>query len=146
MPSDNALALYATSMSLSTWLGTGRLVVMRADNSTCPLEDEHAVFRGLLGGIADEWLHSESRSLAFQDGGNGDAWMETGKFALLIHFWILFLWHVHVVVIHEDRILRPATCRPLPGAPPVRLSRVAARPTAPLSFPEGLRYSPANRQ
>ena len=87
-------------------MGIGHSIVIQADNSTFPTSDECAVFRIIFGDLADDWLSAESRSLVFLNQEIGSVRIDVQRLALLIYYSILFEWHVHIVCIHENRVLR----------------------------------------
>lgn len=105
-PSKIALELYVTSMVLSKWLDRDGRILAQADNSTFPTADELAVFRIILGPLADGWILAENRSLLVQADAYRDASQISQVIALLIYYSILFEWHVHLVSVCKEGVSR----------------------------------------
>lgn len=88
-PTD-AVELYVAAHRLASWVCSGSWTLLQVDNSTLPTDDEGSVFESLVlkGGT---WNVPSQHTFLL------DGKTRRSTLVLLIHFALLFTWHIHLV-------------------------------------------------
>lgn len=90
-PPAGALELYVMAYRLAQWINSGAWTLLQVDNSTLPTDDEVGVFEAIAFDGQTFWDVATQHTFLLQ----GQQRLST--LALLIHFTLLFEWHVHLV-------------------------------------------------
>lgn len=95
-PPSNALELYVVAYRLSAWIVSGEWTLLQVDNSTSPTDDELRVFEKLVLAGQQEWRIGNQRTFLFEGSSDSESQSLKTTVVLLIHFALLFGWHVHL--------------------------------------------------
>lgn len=89
-PPTEAIELYVVAHRLALYVGSDTWTILQIDNSTCPSDDEVAIFEKLVFGGQQPWDIARQHTFLLE------SQERSSTLVLLIYFALLFGWHIHL--------------------------------------------------